>query len=337
VLKTSVATAEAKDLPPREYNDFMDFVDHAVDYNWSSAALLLGNDAKADVNLNDEQTKLLYGPKALLPRQEMMAAKSTSPTFQLPASMRGWGKRNVLSARGAWARVRLREQREQKSEASAGSQVPVVAGLKLPTAPETAPESPELTPEATWFNDEKAEEDLTLAVLSEATEMYLKSILEMALTAARQRENLDGIRLWHLQHGPIKPPMSLRLGCDVRRQVTQVAGNAAKTVQRMEEALERQTNVPTQARDLTSDETLFQASSMSDLAIRPKLASASEQAELNAKRSFEVFGGKESGSAPFGRVPKTAKIILGDIRLSREWVDYSHQRMGIATPYLVYE
>jgi hypothetical protein len=193
-----------------------------------------------------------------------------------------------------------------------------------------------LTPEATWFNDEKVEDDATLWLLSEGTEMYLKSIVEKAITAARQRENLDGIRLWHLQHGPTKPPMSLRLGCDVKRQVAQVAGNAAKTVQRMEEALKRQTNVPTKARDLTNDETLYQATSMSDLALRPKLASATEQADLNAKRSFQVFGGKESGGAPFGRVPKRPKITVGDLKLSSEWNDYSHQRMGIATPYILY-
>jgi hypothetical protein len=332
-----VPAVEVKEPPPREYNDLMDLVDHAVDYNWSSAALLLGNDAIGDVNLDEEQKKLLYGEreKPPLPRQQTEVEPSTSPSSRLPASMRGWGSRNVLSARGAWARVRLPEQRKQIAEA--GNQVPVVAGLRLPTASQTAPESPKLTPEATWLNDEKAEEDATLALLSEGTEMYLKSILEKAITAARQRENLDGIRLWHLQHGPTMPPMSLRLGCDVKRQVAQVAGNAAKTVQRMEEALERQTNVPTKARDLTNDETLYQASSMSDLALRPKLASATEQAELNAKRSFEVFGGKESGGAPFGRVPKQPKIILGDLKLSREWNDYSHQRMGIATPHILYE
>ena len=73
---------------------------------------------------------------------------------------------------------------------------------------------------------------------------------------------------------------------------------------------------------------------MSDLALRPKLASAPEQAELNAKW---IFGGKESGGAPFGHVPKLPKIISGGIQLSREWADYSDQQMGIATPYLLYE
>ena len=176
-----------------------------------------------------------------------------SPTF---IDMPGWGKQNVLSTCRAWAWVHSRKQRLQKSEDSAGNQVPIVAGLKLPMAPETALESPKLTPEPTWLSNEKAEEDLMHAVLSEAMEMYLKSILEKALTAAWQCKNLDGICLWHLQHEPVNLPMSLQLGCDVRCQIARVAVNATKTVQHMEEALEWQTNVPMQARDLTNDETL---------------------------------------------------------------------------------
>jgi hypothetical protein len=101
--------------------------------------------------------------------------------------------------------------------------------------------------EAQWFNEEKAKENKTLALLSEATETYLKFILNKALVAARQCENLDGIRLWHLQHGPSKPPISLHLGCDVNHQIAQAGGNTAKTVQHMEEVLNRQTHVPAKA------------------------------------------------------------------------------------------
>jgi hypothetical protein len=162
---TPVPLAEVKEPPLREYNDLMDLVDHAVDYNWTSAALLLGNEAIGDVNLNDEQKKLLYAEKPSLLGQERKAKLSTAPSSQPPASMRGWGMRNVLSARGAWARVRLPEQRKQSAEA--GIQVPIVAGLRLPTASQTAPEAPKLTPEAIWFNDKKAEDDATLWLLSD--------------------------------------------------------------------------------------------------------------------------------------------------------------------------
>ena len=320
--------------PPREYSELMQLVDHAVDYDWTSAALLLGRDTKADVNLNGEQKRLLYGNNLAPPGPGVVAAQSVLPSSDLPASMRGWGKRNVLSSRGAWARVRLREQREQMAQA--GKQpVPVVAGLKLPSAPQTTPEAPVLTPEARWFNEEKAEEDKTLAILSEATEIYLKSILQRAITAARQRENLDGIRLWHLQHGPTKPPMALRLGCDVNRQIAQTEGNAAKTVQRMEEALARQTHVPAKARELDNAETLYDASSMSDLALRPLLSSAAEEADENAKRSFEVYGGRDTAAPPFGRVPKRPRVTKRDFVVAQEWCDYSHQRKGIASPQIL--
>ena len=312
--------------PPREYSELMELVDHAVDYNWTTAALLLGKEAKADINLNDEQKKLLYGEKAIPPKQGLQAAQIASGSA-IPPYMKGWSKRNVLSSRAAWARVRLTEQKLAREAALANSKkAPVVAGLTLPLSPpETAAAevAPTISKEAAWFNEEKAEEDKTLALLSEATNIYLKSILEKALTAARQRQNLDGIRLWHLQHLPAKPPMSIRLGCDVNRQVSQAAGNAAKTVQRMEEALERQTDVPPQVRDLSNDETLYEASSMADLALRPMLANAAEQADLDGKRSFEVYGGKDSGAAPFGRVPKKPKIVGRDFILAKEWAGYS--------------
>lgn len=319
----------------REYNEMMQDLDHAVDYDWTSAALLLGKEARADVSLDTEQKFLLYGSSLSAPRPGVQAAQSAAPSSELPASMRGWGKKNVLSSRAAWARVRLREQREQMARSSKHKQAPEVGGLRLPSAQSTD-EKPVLAPEAEWFNEEKAEEDKVLAVLSEGTEIYLKSILQKALTAARQRENLDGIRLWHLQHGPSKPPMSIRLGCDVNRQLAQVEGNAAKTVQRMEEALERQTNVPAKARALEDEETLYNATSMADLALRPKLANAAEEADENAKRSFQVYGGKESAECPpFGRVPKKPKITTQDFSLAREWTDYGHQRNGFATSQMM--
>jgi hypothetical protein len=323
----------------REYNELMQLVDHAVDYDWTSAALLLGREAKTDVNLNTEQKRLLYGSRLVPPvlmTTQGMETESAEPVTELPASMKGWGSRNVLSSRGAWARLRLREQREQLKQGG-NQQPPVVGGLQLPVAPQTTPlDPPVVAPEAQWFNEDRAEQDKTLALLSEGTQMYLKSILQKSIVAARERENLDGIRLWHLQHGPSKPPMSLRLGCDVNRQIAQAQGNAAKTVQRMEEALSRQTRVPAKARQLDNDETLYNATSMSDLALRPELANAVEEADANAKRSFQVYGGKEATeTAPFGRLPKRAKVTAKDFGLAREWSDYSHQRKGIATPQIM--
>ena len=64
------------------------------------------------------------------------------------------------------------------------------------------------------------------------------------------------------------PPLSLRLGCDVPRQVARTEANAALTCKRMEEALERQNDLPARKRVL-DDETLEEATSMSEIALRP--------------------------------------------------------------------
>lgn len=307
---------KAKMQPTHEYNELMETLDHAVDYDWTSASLLLGTEANADLKLSNEQKRLLYGTSLKPPRHGLEAAQSALLASDIPMHMQGWGKQNVISSRRAWERVRLLRE-EQDQSARDAQQSPVVGGLCLPSLPQ---KTPALVPEASCFNEEVAEQ------LSEATQKHLKSILQKGLVAARQRENLEGIRLWHLQHGRVKPPMSLRLGCDVNRQVAQAEGNAAKTVQRMEEALSRQPRVPAKARDLDNEETLYNASSMADLALRPKLLNAAEEADANAKRSFAVFGGKEITEAPpFGRVPKRVKLTMQDLTLVREFVDYSHQ------------
>jgi hypothetical protein len=145
--------------------------------------------------------------------------------------------------------------------------------------------------------------------------MYLKGILQKAVHCARQRQNVDGIRLWHQQHtasAQSKPALSLRLGCDVTRQVAQAHGNAAMTCKRMEEALERQSGVPARYRILKG-ETLEEATSMADLSLRPQLAKGVENADYEAKKCFETHGGKHSSEPPLGRVPKRAKVETIDL------------------------
>jgi len=194
---TSVTTvpAEVIDETPREYSELMEMVDHAVDYDWTSAPNLLAD--KDTVDLDEEQKALLYG--------ESRPKISTDHKLR-----RGWSERNVVSTRTAWATVRLPElDRDQASSAM----------------------------RCRWLNEERAEEDRTLALLSEASQIYIKDILSKALECARQRENLDGIRLWHMQHQRNSedepPPMGLRLGCDVSRQIALAEENAALTVKRM--------------------------------------------------------------------------------------------------------
>ena len=308
-----VPPPKQEEVPPREYNELMEMVDHAVDYDWTTSGMLLGS--KTHLQLTEEQRNLLYSE-----------APESHPLSAEPP-LKGWGKRNVVTARVAWARVRLRKQ-TQKPKA------PVVADglLSLPAGKSST--SSDAPPLFAWVNEETAEEDAALCMLSEGCQLYLKSMLEKAIHCARQRQNLDGIRLWHEQHSSgdneTKPPLSLRLGCDVTRQVAQAVGNAAMTCKRMEQALERQSGVPARARILR-DETLREASSMSDLGMRPKLAKGVEHADYHAKRSFEIFGGKGASDPPFGRVPKQAKLEPIDFVMGSSFTEHSRHRAGTAS------
>ena len=305
------------DQPTREYTELMETLEHSINYDSSTAGLLM--QSKADVLLVDEQRKLLYGS---------LPAKPIEDWSHLG---RGWSQRNVLSVRAAWAKVRLPEQvRERKA---ARSNNPSVAGISLPQQQQQEQQLGTKT-SVEWSNEDHAELDPALQLLSEATEAYLKQILEKALQCARQRQNLAGIRLWHMQHAQTKAPLGLRLGCDVSRQVALATGNAARVCVRMEQALERQ-ELPSSQRNLRDAEMVANATSMGELALRPRLASGAEQAEYYAKRSFEVSGGKESGEPPLGRVPKRAKITAHDFELGMEFVTFPHHRKGISSVSIV--
>jgi hypothetical protein len=362
--------------PPREYEMFMESIDHAIEYDWTSIGQLLGN--KNELNISEEERILLYGDPTLsvvnekktpTPNEdtEMEGSddpsldkqgskdKATSETLPRPS----WGRKNVVSVRAAWARVRLKEKRAR--ERAKLSSAPVVAGglLTLPGSAEkpeskrssTTEPSPDSVPlaERPWFNEVTAEKDATLALLSEGCQIYLKGVLEKAIQCARQRQNLDGIRLWHQQYASMaqqketsksskdnkgkddtdnkdkkKPPLSLRLGCDISRQVAQAHGNAAMTVKRMEEALARQPGIPSRARIL-NEETLLSVSSMNDLAWRPLLKEGPKKADYQAKRSFEIYGGKEAKQPPLGRVPKKAKLNVDDLIMG--------SKLAVESPY----
>jgi hypothetical protein len=198
-----------------------------------------------------------------------------------------------------------------------------------------------------WYNEEVAEQDPVLAAISEAAEMYVTSVLEKAVFCGRQRLQLDGIRIWYenARHadegkgqdgetgdpeGPA-PPLGLVLGSDVTRQVARAAGNAALTCKRMEEALERQEGVPSRDRVL-DDDTLATASSMSEIALRPRLADGAGAADVEAKRLFEIYGGKHAmDETPLGRVPKKARLEVSDFQLGMQLVA-GHSRRQRAFP-----
>lgn len=305
-----------------EYHELMEHVDHAFGFDWTVAGSILGESMYA--TLDEEQRRLVFDSKG------SPTDKNDSLAEGISFPLEGWSQRNVISSRVAWARLRLGRNKVVSSGSTPAN--PVVGGgllgiahvpgkkiITIEDANTTAEFSNKVSEpiSSVWYNEEKAEEDAALAVLSEGAEIFLKSVLEKALYCARQRQNLDGTRLWYQQYtkpGESKPALSLQLGCDVERQMAQVVGNAAMTCKRMEEARERQSNIPT--RDVVfSDEALSQATSMSDLALRPKLGHAVEDADIAGKRHFEVYGGKNArNEPPLGRVPKMAKLEVVDFQ-----------------------
>uniref|UniRef100_A0A7S2YNQ5 Uncharacterized protein n=1 Tax=Entomoneis paludosa TaxID=265537 RepID=A0A7S2YNQ5_9STRA len=115
----------------------------------------------------------------------------------------------------------------------------------------------------------------------------------------------------------------LRLGANVTRHVAQAQGNAAMTVQRMEEALDRQESHHDSDNDRDSNErelhseTLLQSTSLTDAARRPRLPQAVDQAYEHAKRqldSYNQLGGEDDSHCPLGRLAKKAKLQVGDFQ-----------------------
>ena len=336
---------------------------------------------KNEVNISEEQKKMLYhdfgitniGPRKGLysgqgkeasavrapPSKSKWKPSKPQPTaLALPSYLKGWDERNLISTRAAWSKLRLLEEEEQKLGDISLPSIPInkMNSTTTTTVPERAQSTSNnsVTPptvhqeksttvsENEWFNEEQAEEDQTLALISEATQHFIKTILEGAMSCASKRQNLDGIRLWHQQHaaaaikaeekakgvssGKVKdPPLHLRLGCDTKRQYALVQGNAAKTYQRLEEALSRQ--APTEFNAVT----MYNATSMMELSKIPKISGAAKSASYNAKRIFEIHGGKESSDPPLGRVPKKAKIMVDDFRSCLKEPAFAMSRKGVAS------
>jgi hypothetical protein len=304
----------------RELNELMEQVDHAANFDWTVAGSILGDETRWTIS--EEQRRLIYDSRTTVNATSAQDEVSDTPSFPIP----GWSQRNVISSRLAWSRLRRgRKQLEEISNPVVGGgllSLNSVPGQNSVTMDDGTTTTVTKEVDAVWHNEEKAEEDAALAVLSEGAEIYIRSVLEKALHCARQRQNLDGIRLWHQQytaHTAEKPALSLRLGCDVERQVAQSIGNAAMTCKRMEEALERQSDIPEAYRAIT-DDSLKTASSMYELALLPKLGRAITDAEVEGKRNFDLYNGRNAHEPPFGRVPKMAKIEVVDFQTGMNFV-----------------
>ncbi|KAL7496761.1 hypothetical protein ACHAWT_004908 [Skeletonema menzelii] len=334
---------------------FKDNVDHAFLIDVKSMSNILPKDHKLDLNLDEEQRILLYGDQRQREKIRVItdaaadALSEGAPVdgvlseagipqlpWKLPAVYEGWGEKNLLSVRTAWAKVRLPESELQR-EGMLQQEKSIETEGDVPTSAENVISAPSIiskpveemaparleddTTNHVWHNETRAEQDPTLALLSEATEIFLKEAIEKAVAKARLRQNLDGVRLWHTLHSHHadpssangkQPPALIRLGCDVRRQVALADGNAVKIYQRMEEAIGRDNDTfHFEAED--PEKMALEATSMADLSRKAPLKSAASDADSEAKRRFEVFAGKDIQEPPFGRVPKKAKVILKDL------------------------
>jgi len=186
----------------------MEAVDRATNYDSTSCLVLLGHREQTDNSLSllsEEQNRLLYGtgrPKGA--SGVGGASKPETPsspwTPSLPPYRKGLGERNIVSARIAWAKLRLAERRE-----GTGGEVRPPAGA--PDANRVGrrrrPSKDIGSGTSEWYNENKAGHDEALALISEGTQVYIRRILRGAIGAARQRLNLDGMRLWHQQHAAV--------------------------------------------------------------------------------------------------------------------------------------
>lgn len=339
----------------------MEAIDHATLLDVKRLPnIFTSREYKSDVNLNEEQRVLLYGDaeqqrKMKVITEATMSALDTEVDMEaleskmkeagvpplpskIPAMFIGWGEKNVVSVRNVWAKVRLPEiemrRAELKKERLQRESLLALAesGNSGPSSPSSAEDVLTIENDTTnhvWFNESRAEQDTTLALLSAATEQFLKSTIEGAMCKARLRQNLDGVRLWHTLQAhrsastsienndtppPLPPPALIRLGCDVRRQIALSEGNAAKIYQRMEEAISRQNDTHRSNDD--DEQMLLESTSMADFSKKQPLKYAVQMADADAKRKFEVFGGIDSMDPPLGRVPKVAKVTLQDLAVS---------------------
>lgn len=337
--KTTVSTKNTTSTPApesqtkkKEYEELMLHIDNSADYNWKTAAFILSKEHLSDLDLQEEQKMLIYGKKTLPSWPKVVTEK---PSERANIRTKTWHDTNILSSRKAWAKLRLKEedQFKEKQERFKRSQLDGVSVTYANN--QNNPSNGKFA--HTWLNEDKATNDKALALISEATESYLLSLLKGAVNAARQRQNIDAIRLWHMQHVPTRNgsgrhPIALRLGCDVKRQLALAEGNAAMTTHRLEEVLSRKAENNGDDLNYTEEDdklALINAHSMSDLSKHPaKLPKVIEQAEKDSKRSFDIYQGKRSGEPPFGRVPKKSKIIVKDVESCMDDVSFPWKGKG---------
>uniref|UniRef100_A0A7S1FSE2 Uncharacterized protein n=1 Tax=Corethron hystrix TaxID=216773 RepID=A0A7S1FSE2_9STRA len=194
------------------YAEAMEALDGPVTCDFTAAADLLSAQHLPNIELDKEQEALLYGlplpPKeersekqqpqkqAQQPKGKEELSLSVPPPPLLPQltkppntmladaekligktnKFHGWSQRNIVSAKAAWTRIR-----------QANGKMLKVSGK----------DTNKLLPK--WEGEEATGSDMLCTLLSEATQIFMRGVLEEAVSAARDRQNIDLMRIWHLQ------------------------------------------------------------------------------------------------------------------------------------------
>jgi hypothetical protein len=135
-------------------------------------------------------------------------------TLPLEVSFNQYMKSNILTPRMAWARLRLPNYNDWENSARASTV-------------------------AKWEGLQTAKNDRAAAMLSCATEVFIKRILTGAVRSAQRDAELDGVRLYEaVRKTDCEPaPLGMVIGCDLLKQVAQSHVAIGKTILAQEKHL----------------------------------------------------------------------------------------------------
>ena len=323
------------DLPP----DIVAMLEQNVRYDPFSAAKLLSRENLAErLNLDREQKILLYGITSFTSRQSKLriprrtcdeVPNKTNANVLQPVLFKGWDQRNIVNTRIAYSKVHCSSRAKQQPENKRIQDEDENAHVMKADEENHCDTIFGSVDQQEWINEEVAENNPMLTLISEAVQLFTKRILEKAVTFSRKKQNLDAIRLWHLHHLGIpnhnKPPLGLQLGCDVQRQHALADAEAGNACYRMEQALSRRAIGIVDTEDLDSEDVISKATNLSDLARRVKLPNGANDAEVFTKKRLQQYDGRSDmiTEPPFGRVPKRCKVVPDDLIRAYNTIKFS--------------
>ena len=303
--------------------------------SWSNMTTLQQN-SELGVRLNEEEKGLLasvqnYAVNAVIVERrmgeqqpqaasngiygenELVEAKSISTippgTSQFDSN---WGSKNILSSRNAHARLRTKRYRDENpNNATANSN------------------------KREWKAEDVEANDTACALLSAATQEFVKTLCMEAISLSRSRQNLEGLRILHMQNpklcNGVEPPLGLTINSDIDKQrakveldnITLFLKQEDLILKKIESARASQSSL---VKELLSTEPKY-TSTVTDMKMLSKRVHLPDT--LQTGRDDTVKLGKEIRAGtkkPFGDVPAGKVKISGDD--IRECVDKLEDKTG---------